>query len=84
MRKLLAVCDEFADKFDVMFNASKSKCMLFRPRKSSKYAAVGTPDLSIGGNLYLKIGRLVRLQSEGRTAGMPVMSQCQPLSLIHI
>ena len=33
-----------------MFNASKSKCMLFRPRKSSKYATVGTPDLSIGGN----------------------------------
>ena len=32
MRQLLAVCDEFAVKFDVMFNASKSKCMLFRPR----------------------------------------------------
>jgi len=50
MRKLLAVCDEFAVKFDVMFNASKCKCMLFRPRMSSKYAVVGTPDLSIGGN----------------------------------
>ena len=32
MWQLLAVCDEFAVKFDVMFNASKSKCMLFRPR----------------------------------------------------
>ena len=32
VRQLLAVCDEFAVKFDVMFNASKSKCMLFRPR----------------------------------------------------
>ena len=29
MRQLLALCDEFAVKFDVMFNASKSKCMLF-------------------------------------------------------
>ena len=47
---LLAVCDDFAGKFDVMFNASKSKCMLFRPRKSYKHTAVGTSDLSIGGN----------------------------------
>jgi len=50
MRQLLAVCDEFAVKFDVMFNASKSKCMLFRPRKTYKYAAMRTPDLFIGGN----------------------------------
>ena len=28
-------------------------------------------------NLILKIGRFVRLQSESRTAGMPVMSQCR-------
>ena len=46
----VAVCDEFAIKFDVMFNASKSKCMLFRPRKTYKNAAMGTPDLFIGGN----------------------------------
>lgn len=26
--------DEFAVKFDVMFNASKSKCMFVRPCKS--------------------------------------------------
>ena len=50
MRQLLAVCDEFAVKYDVMFNASKSKCMLFRPRKANKNAAMKTPDLSIGGN----------------------------------
>jgi len=50
MWQLLAVCDKFAVKFDVMFNASKSKCVLFRPRKTYKYAAMRTPDLFIGGN----------------------------------
>ena len=37
-------------KFDVMFNASKSKCVLFRPRKSYKHTAMGTPDLSVGSS----------------------------------
>ena len=36
MRRMLAVCDEFAVKLDVRFNASKSKCILFRLRKSYK------------------------------------------------
>jgi len=34
VRQMLAVCDEFAVKLDARFNASKSKCMLFRPGKS--------------------------------------------------
>jgi len=42
MRQLLAV--------DVIFNASKSKGILFRPHKTCKYAAMRTPDLSTGGN----------------------------------
>jgi len=35
-------------------------------------------------NLILKIGRFVRLQSESRTAGMPVMSQCRPYATFSI
>jgi hypothetical protein len=31
MRLLLNVCDEFAFKYDVVFNACKSKCLLFKP-----------------------------------------------------
>jgi len=34
MRRMLAVCDEFAVKLDVKFNASKSKCMFFFVRES--------------------------------------------------
>jgi len=33
MRRMLAVCDEFAVKLDVRFNASKSKCMFFSSAK---------------------------------------------------
>jgi len=29
-RKLLNVCDDFATNFDVVFNASKSKCLVFK------------------------------------------------------
>jgi len=51
---MLAVCDEFAVKLDVKFNASKSKYMFFfRPRKSyesHKHTRLVTPDLSIGGS----------------------------------
>jgi len=53
VRRMLAVCDEFAVKLDVRFNASKSKCMFFRPRKSyksHKHTGLVTPDLSIGGS----------------------------------
>jgi len=53
VRRMLAVCDEFAVKLDVRFNASKSKCMFIRPRKSyksHKHTRLVMPDLSIGGN----------------------------------
>ena len=33
-----------------MFNASKSKGMLFRPHKTCKYTAMRTPDMSTSGN----------------------------------
>jgi len=34
VRRMLAVCDKFAVKLDVRFNASKSKCMFFFVRES--------------------------------------------------
>jgi hypothetical protein len=30
MRRLPSVCDDFAFKYDVVFNASKSKCLVFK------------------------------------------------------
>ena len=31
MRHLLSVCDDFAAEYDILFNASKSKCIYFAP-----------------------------------------------------
>ena len=33
MRKLLAICDEYASQFDILFNSSKSKWMAFLPNR---------------------------------------------------
>jgi len=40
MRRLLSICDEFANEFDVKFNASKSKCMFFHPVGERSYCRV--------------------------------------------
>ena len=41
MRKLLAICDGFANEYDVKFNASKSKCILFQSACCSKMSCRG-------------------------------------------
>ena len=33
MRRMLQICSEYANEFSVSFNANKSKCMQFLPRK---------------------------------------------------
>jgi len=34
MRKMLSVCDDFASKFDIVFNASKSQFIVIVPYKN--------------------------------------------------
>ena len=52
MRKLLSVCDEFAKDFHILFNAGKSKCILF---PSSHYGGINQssilPSFFVGDNL---------------------------------
>jgi hypothetical protein len=52
MRKLLSICDEFAKDFHILFNAGKSKCILF---PSSNYGCINQsstlPLFSVGDNL---------------------------------
>ena len=36
MRKLLSLCDEFASRFNVLFNAKKSKCLYIRPKEDNR------------------------------------------------
>ena len=35
MRSMLNTCDEYVKDFDVVFNGSKSKCIVNRPRRKS-------------------------------------------------
>lgn len=39
MRSMLNTCDEYAKDFDVVFNGSKSKCIVNRPRRKSAMCA---------------------------------------------
>jgi len=48
MRRMLLLCDEYANEYSVKFNASKSKCLVIQPRSSHLL----TTDIrfQIGGN----------------------------------
>ena len=50
MRKLLAICDGFANDYDVKFNASKTKCILFQPACCNKMSCNAKPVFSIQNN----------------------------------
>jgi len=51
MRKLLAICDGFANDFDVKFNAYKTKCILFQPSCCNKMSCNAKPVFSIQDNI---------------------------------
>ena len=48
MRRMLAICDEFARDFHVSFNAAKSKCMIFSPVNSNSRLTAPNPAFYIG------------------------------------
>jgi hypothetical protein len=50
MRAMLSVCDEFATRFHVVFNAKKSKCLHIAPRGRSTLSSNLKPNFFIGGN----------------------------------
>ena len=56
MRRMLHICEEFADTFSVIFNASKSKCIVVEHRNNINSVSfcrnvrftVGGSDIEIG------------------------------------
>ena len=50
MRLMLNMCNQFARDFDVVFNASKSKCIVNRPRNVSLCSYVRDVCFSVGGH----------------------------------
>ena len=49
MRRMLEVCDRYANEFNVVFNAGKSKCLIVRPRRHSNLKHVFVPSFYVGG-----------------------------------
>ena len=51
-RKMLAICDDFGERYSVTFNADKSKCMLFLScNKPARLLSVVNPVFHICGNV---------------------------------
>ena len=55
MRHLLSVCDDFASKYNVIFNASKSRCLVFKTYVGRQLGLhmehVPSTHVCIGGNI---------------------------------
>jgi len=52
LRDMLTVCDNFAADYSVVFNAKKSKCMLFLPKSHNVHSNCSTadkPEFFVGG-----------------------------------
>jgi len=51
MRKLLRICDNTGEMYNIVFNASKSKCIMVNARRKLAICALNCiPSFSIGGN----------------------------------
>ena len=50
MRMMLALCDEFATEFSVVFNANKSKCLVMQPRQH-RFSPTLKLDFHVGGRV---------------------------------
>jgi len=47
MRRMLSYCDSYASEYNIIFNASKSKCMHFCPKGYHRKIHKGTPVLFV-------------------------------------
>jgi len=50
MRNMLALCDRFADEYNVVFNAKKSKCLYITSRAKQSRLLSPSSQFTIGGN----------------------------------
>jgi hypothetical protein len=51
MRSMLALCDDFANEFHIIFNAKKSKCLYFLPHAKHPRRQGLLPIFTVGGKL---------------------------------
>lgn len=50
MRTMLKLCDDFANRYDIIFNANKSKCLYVAPHVKHSRAVGAKPLFSVGNN----------------------------------
>ena len=51
MRRMLALCDKYADEFSILFNAKKSKCLIIKPYGTkTKMSSESNPLFYVGGS----------------------------------
>ena len=69
MRQMLQICDEYANEHSIVFNGSKSKCLIFEPRKLSQFVHTLHRDMRqfvIGGkdikfvDTFVHLGHVIR------------------------
>jgi hypothetical protein len=51
MRSMLALCDDFANEFHIVFSAKKSKCLYFLPHAKHPRRQGPLPIFTVGGKL---------------------------------
>ena len=51
MRNMLAICDKFADEYNVVFNAKKSKCLYITSHVKQSRLLSAPPQFTIGDNV---------------------------------
>jgi len=69
-RKMLKICDEFGERYSVIFNAIKSKCLLCLSfNRSCRMLHATTPVFYIGGNVIEFINELSHFGHAISTSG---------------
>jgi hypothetical protein len=61
MRRMLAICDDFARDFHVSFNAAKSKSMMFSPISANSRFSAPSPMFYIGNQVIENINQWLHL-----------------------
>jgi len=81
-RNMLKICDEFGQRYSVIFNAIKSKCLLcLSSNKSCRLPHATTPVFYIGGNVLEFVNEWPHLGHVISTSGAMI---CTILSLENL
>jgi hypothetical protein len=77
MRRLLAVCDEYAREYNISFNASKSKCMIIVPSSRRRISdGISKCSFFIGNKLIEQVDSFALWATRSRLSLMTTQISC--------